>query len=297
MEGLYLVVCIIGVCVQIYSLLKLKGNKESKYWNLFVGISVADIVAVFIAYGVFSSSAMGLNDAATCLLICGFSFFINIVVLIIGLVIKKSIKDETIKLNKLFFIINVLVILINVIFIWFIPLMAHKIHIMSGEKRIVNYLEDKYGEGNYKIINTYSEYTNDGMWDKHVSGYYYEIKSNHMDATFFVTVDDNLKYIYEDYFLPVYFSKENDLSYELRYDESRKELVYDFSDFNNYVIKNEKVQATSKPIDPKDIYLNHIEAWSSSLGVEYSSNYYIVPSDNGRIPTIEEVIDGLLRDM
>lgn len=297
MEGLYILVCIIGLCVQIFSLIYLKTSKENKYWNLFIGISIANVISVFIAYGVFSDAALGLGNAVLCLLICGFSFFSNLIIFIIGLIVKKNIKDETINLNKSFLLVSVLVVLINVISLLVIPSIVYKIHINSGEKKIVNYLEEKYGDGNYKIVSVYKEYSTKGMWDEYVSGYYYEIESDYMKDTFVVLIDEKLNYIDEDYFLPVYFSQKNNLAYELSYSKSLKELIFDFSAFDNYLLENVKKQfpTASDKVKPRDVYLNYVNAWSSVSGVEYSTNYYIVPNDNGKIPTIEELVEGLIK--
>ena len=171
------------------------------------------------------------------------------------------------------------------------------ITLKSGEKKVVNYLNNKYGNSNYKVVNVYKEYSNYGMWDKYLSGYYYEIKSDYMKDTFIVSIDDNFNYIDADYFLPVYYSQKNNLKYNLEYDDWYTSVNYDFSEFDNYINKiiNEQYLIETEKIDASGIYKDYVNSWNNIDGVKYNSNYYIVPVNNGRIPTIQELIDSLIK--
>ena len=64
------------------------------------------------------------------------------------------------------------------------------------------------------------------MWDKYLSGYYYEIKSDYMEDTFIVSIDDNFNYINADYFLPVYYSQKYNLNYSLRQNKILSKLKW-----------------------------------------------------------------------
>lgn len=294
MLGLFLIFCIIQIIIQIISVIKLKKSKKSKYFNLFIGINIASFISTIYAFYVFRKNILGLSDAIYCLLVCGFSFITNIVLLIIGLIVKKITKDNKIRINKNSFFIGIFILLLNIIIIFILPTIVNNISLKLDEKKVINYLNNKYGNSNYKVISIYKEYSHYGMWDKYLSGYYYEIKSDYMKDTFIIKVDNN--YIEADYFLPVYFSQKYNLNYNLEYHDWNNSLEYDFTDFNNYIkdlIKN-KMLTLNKEVDPSVIYNDYIHSYSNIDGVKYNSNYYIISADNGKIPTIEELIRSLI---
>lgn len=298
MEGLYLFTCFIGVVVQIYSLVIVKKIKDKKYWNIFTGISIAGFISVVMAYIALESAALGLGDGILCLIVMAISFGANLIILIIGLTIKKRIQDDSIQLNKSFLLVSILVLVIHAIELWGVPALTHKMDTNKGKKIVIDYLEDKYGAGNYKVLNVYNEYTSNGIVEEDITGYYYEIKSSHMDNTFFVLVDNYDYSIWNDYFLPVYFSQKYNLSYELKYHEGFNEFLHNnFSNFENYLIEiiEENYPSDVGKITPSDIrriYGSYIYTGNGSSSVPgYSSNFDIIPSDFGRIPTIEEMAD------
>lgn len=294
MLGLFLIFCIIQIIIQIISVIKLKKSKKSKYFNLFIGINIASFISTIYAFYVFRKNILGLSDAIYCLLVCGFSFITNIVLLIIGLIVKKITKDNKIRINKNSFFIGIFILLLNIIIIFILPTIVNNISLKLDEKKVINYLNNKYGNSNYKVISIYKEYSHYGMWDKYLSGYYYKIKSDYMKDTFIIKVDNN--YIEADYFLPVYFSQKYNLNYNLEYHDWNNSLEYDFTDFNNYIkdlIKN-KMLTLNKEVDPSVIYNDYIHSYSNIDGVKYNSNYYIISADNGKIPTIEELIRSLI---
>lgn len=294
MLGLFLIFCIIQIIIQIISVIKLKKSKKSKYFNLFIGINIASFISTIYAFYVFRKNILGLSDAIYCLLVCGFSFITNIVLLIIGLIVKKITKDNKIRINKNSFFIGIFILLLNIIIIFILPTIVNNISLKLDEKKVIIYLNNKYGNSNYKVISIYKEYSHYGMWDKYLSGYYYEIKSDYMKDTFIIKVDNN--YIEADYFLPVYFSQKYNLNYNLEYHDWNNSLEYDFTDFNNYIkdlIKN-KMLTLNKKVEPSVIYNNYIQSYSNIDGVKYNSNYYIISSNNGKIPTIEELISSLI---
>lgn len=293
MEGLYLFTCFIGIAVQVYSLVIVNKSKDNKYWNLFTGISIAGFISVILAYFALSNAALGLGDGILCLLVMAISFVLNMIMLITGLIIKKRTQDDGIRLNRAFLPVSIIFIVVNVIVLWVIPSITYSVHINMGEKIVIDYLNDKYGDGNYKVSNVYNEYTPEGMWDEHLSGYYYEIKSSHMSDTFFVLVDDREYHVEQDYFLPVYFSQKNNLSYELYYHGNLEDLQHDFDNFDDYLIDNieEKHPMDAGKIASYEVfsvYANYLDSESES---GYSSNYNIIPDDFGRIPSIEELAD------
>lgn len=295
MEELFLILCVIQLCLEVFALVKLKCSKEEKYWNLFIGISIAGFISTILAYVAFEKEALGLGDALACLIVCGFSLVSNLIVLIIGMIVKRKIKDKSIKLGKRFFVVCLLVVAINAICLFVVPAIEYQVQTKKGEKFVVDYLDKKYGDGNFEIVNVYKMYENSGMWDKYLAGYYYEVKSDYIEATFIVTIDDSISYIEQDYFLPVYFSEKNNFEYKIGYVDGIQDLDYNFTQFDEYVDEIIKTRYAIKKVDALDIYLNYVASGSSDSKVKYSWNYYIVPSDNGKIPTIEELISSMIK--
>lgn len=296
MKELFFLIRIIEIIIQINSVVKLKRSKDYKYWNIFIGVTIASFISSVLAYIVFANNALGLGDAIACLLVCGFSFISNVIILIFGLITKKIIKVESVKLNKNSLLVGILVILINTVILFVLPIIKYNIFLKIGEKHVVNYLNNKYGNSNYKVVNVYEEYSNYGMWDKYLTGYYYEMSSDYMEDTFIISIDDRFNYIYADYFLPVYYSQKNGLKYDLRYSKWYTAVVSDFLEFDNYVKKiiSEQYSMETEKIDVTKICRDYVESWSNLDGVKYNSNYYIVSPNSGKIPTIQELIDSLV---
>lgn len=296
MELLFLFVCIIEMIIQIKLLIKLKKECISKEWYSFLGTNIAIFISNIVAYSLFANKANGLSDAIGCLLTCGFVLVSNIILFIIGLIIKRIIKNKFKKSNKASFIKSSIIILIcNLIILFVIPGFISKNNLNTGEKFIIKYLEKKYGNSNYEVVNIYEEYCNSGMWDKYLCGYYYEVKSDYMENTFIISVDDNFAYIDEDFFIPVYYSQKYNLKYILEYDDWYTSIEYDFDEFNNYITTSieDKYLVETKNLEIEDLYIDYVKSWNNIDGAEYNSNYFIVSNNYGKIPSFDELI-GLL---
>lgn len=135
MEELFFLVCIIEIIIQIISVVKFKKIGDSKYWNIFIGITVANFISTFLAYNVFANNALGLGGAIACLFVCGFSFISNVIVLIVGLISKRTIKINSVKINKNSFFAGILVILLNIFVLLGLPSVMSNITLKSGEKK------------------------------------------------------------------------------------------------------------------------------------------------------------------
>lgn len=299
LELLFLLAYIIEAIIQIVMLNRFKKSHIIKDWFVFLEINIIVIICDIFAYGTFANDAVGLSSAVLGIFVCGFILFTNSILLIIGLVIKNKSKDKINetndanekKTNKIpIFKSSIIILVCNLLILFIVPILMQKIISVKGEKYIISYLEQKYGNGNYKVVNVMKEYSNYGMWDKFLSGYYYEIKSDYMENTFIVTVTDNSLYIHDDYFLPVYYSQKYNLPYKLSYDNWDNSLSYDFDEFNNYIINSikDKYSIEIDIYDVKDLYQSYLHSWSSE-GVTYNPSYFIIPEDYGKIPSIDEL--------
>ena len=285
---LYLFACLIEITIQIILLIKLK--KKNTDWYLFLGINIGIILTNIIAYNFYEGNCIGLGNALTMICVCGFITIINIILLIIGLIIKHIIKNKTKESLAILLKSGLPIIIINTIILFIIPMLISKIYLNKGEKYIKNYLENKYGKSNYEIVKIYKEYNSSGMWDNYLSGYFYEIKSDYMKNTFIINIDENISYINGDYFLPVYYSEKNNLKYKLEYNKWNTWVDYNFDELNNYII--EKTNIKNIKINP--IMNNYLDRWDSINGPKYHENYYIISDKNGRIPSLEETINLLI---
>ena len=165
-----------------------------------------------------------------------------------------------------------------------VPLLVSKITINKGKNYVTDYLNKKYGNANYEVVNVYKNYENYGMWDKYLSSYYYEIKSDYMDETFIVQIDESLEYITSDFFLPVYYSLKFNLKYNLEYDDWSSDINYNFDEFNEYVKNNSE----NKNIEVEYLYKDFVDSWNNIDGVKYNENY--LNENFGEIPEFNELI-------
>lgn len=166
----------------------------------------------------------------------------------------------------------------------------------------MSYLEQKYGDGNYKVVKIRKQYSKtDGFFTGYdVSGYNYEIKSDYMENTFIIHISNESSYISSDYFLPVYYSEKYNLEYELyyEYDDRTKETHYNFDELEEYIRNNIKVKTKeieTENVEIEDIFTNYIHSWNNMDGVQYNLNYFIIPENYGRIPSMDELIDLLIQ--
>ena len=291
----YSLICIITFVIQIIAITKMKQQKEAKYWNIFVGITIANLIFIVIEYKALADTVMGLSGAVGCMMICGLSLVVNLILWLVGWLIKKSCKRNDIRLNKTTVLVGGSVLLINALIVFGISPLISNTTAFSDKDQVVSYLNNRYGDGNFEIVDVNEEYGNSGMWDKFLSGYIYEVKSSYTDDTFMVITNMH-GYVNVDYFFPVYFSEQNDLDYHLYYDDEWKELRFDFTEFDEYIVEVAENDYAAKlySSDVCKIYGSYIHYWNEEDGVEYNDNYYIVPTDGGEIPSIDVVVEGLV---
>ena len=276
---------------------KTKEKKNIKYWYIFLGVACASLISDGIAYSTYCENEMGLSYAISAMIICGLIAFLNIILLIIGLIIKRILKKIIDKYNnRLFYITCVTTLIINLIIIFIVPICISILTLKKGEKYIINYLIKKYGDNNYEVVDTYIEYSDNGMWDKYLSGLYYEIKSDNMINTFIINTNKENSYVKNDYFLPVYYSEKNNLKYKLEYQEYNNSLEYNFDELKYYIknIIRDKYQIDDEKIKIEPLYKDYVKSWSSTGKIEYNKNYFIIPDNYGKIPSIEEYVNSII---
>ena len=283
MNLLFLIISILEIIIELGLLIKVKKNGLKKDWHNFLGINIAVLISDIIIYQLLANTAIGLGSAIGALFVCGFTLIINILLLLIGFLMKRKIKKD----KKNYFLTGILVFIFNIVIMVSVPLLVSKITINKGKNYVTDYLNKKYGNANYEVVNVYKNYENYGMWDKYLSSYYYEIKSDYMDETFIVQIDESLEYLTSDFFLPVYNSLKLNLKYNLEYDDWSSDINYNFDEFNEYVKNNSE----NKNIEVEYLYKDFVDSWNNIDGVKYNENY--LNENFGKIPEFNELIKKL----
>lgn len=283
MNLLFLIISILEIIIELGLLIKVKKNGLKKDWHNFLGINIAVLISDIIIYQLLANTAIGLGSAIGALFVCGFTLIINILLLLIGFLMKRKIKKD----KKNYFLTGILVFIFNIVIMVSVPLLVSKITINKGKNYVTDYLNKKYGNANYEVVNVYKNYDNYGMWDKYLSSYFYEIKSDYMDETFIVQIDESLEYITSDFFLPVYYSLKFNLKYNLEYDDWSSDINYNFDEFNEYVKNNSE----NKNIEVEYLYKDFVDSWNNIDGVKYNENY--LNENFGKIPEFNKLIKKL----
>ena len=278
-------------------------------WLEFLEINIIVFMCDIFEYIMFANDATGLSSALSCIAVCGFILFTNSILLIIGLAIKnKSIQkiDETSdenekndenekKSNKTSFLrVSMIILVCNLLIIFLVPIFTKQGTTNKVEDKVLNYLEQKYGNGNFKIVNVMKNYITNGF-DKSLKTYYYEIKSDYMQNTFIVSIENDYFYINDDYFLPVYYSEKCNLRYELHCNRvlNSVEVKYDFDKFDKYIANSIKdiysIEIEREKV--KDLYKAYMK---QDIGTKRSFRS-IIPKDYGKIPSINELDELLVK--
>ena len=285
---------IIEAIIQIFLLNRFIKRHIEKYWYEFLGITIVIFLSDILAYITFSyNSVTGLiSYYGELVFICVSILCCNLILWISGWIIKNKTKQLNNENNKKIkrVPLSVIILICNFIIIFIAPTL---LKLNNDKMSIMSYLEQKYGDGNYKVVKIRKQYSkNEGFFTGYdVSGYNYEIKSDYMENTFIIHINNISSNIYSDYFLPVYYSEKYNLDYELyyEYDDRTKETQYDFDELEEYIRNNITAKTddfTTENFEIEDICRNY--------DVQYSSNYLIIPEDYGRIPSMDELIDLLI---
>ena len=300
LESLFLFAYIVEAILQIRMIHRYRKNNNTKDKHNFLGINIIVFICNIVSYEFFAESAIGLSSALLGVFTCGFILVTNFILFIIGLIIiisKKNVTSEGNKTNDkkenkiIHFRSSIIVLICNVFIIIILPIITQQIISKIGEIKVINYLNNKYGNGNYEVVDFAEEYINVGMWDKSLSGYFYDIKSDYMKDTFRVCIDDSFSYIEDDYFLPVYYSEK----YQLPYNQNS---WHGFDEFEEYVINKikEKYSIDTNKLKISDLYNDYVRSYNMIDGPTYNTGYYIVDENYGRIPSIDELIDLLIKN-
>ena len=220
MQGLYSIICIILIIIQIYLVVNFKKSSDSKYWNIFMGITIANFFSTNLAYITFLlDDSLDLGRGVLCMLVCGFSFVSNLILLIVGEKIKNNLKNENIRLNTSAIFTGLLIMILMLLILVVIPVITNKMSNILISNKVITYLTNKYGDNNYEIVDIKNSYSYNGIIEKHHSGYKVTVSSTLLKNNFIVTTGGTQ--IGTDFIQEYYNEKTNEYllqKYDVKFD-------------------------------------------------------------------------------
>ena len=275
---LFVILYIIETILQIYILYRFKKNYNKKIWFNFLSISFTTLICSICACAYFITNLIKTNFTILHTIIFGVILGINFILLIIGLIIHREAKKRggergDYRISIVLRNIGVIVVC-NLLILLLIPTIGTQTITKGNENFVVNYLNQKYGNGNYEIIEVYQ-------------GNYYSVKSDFTNNTFIVATNSSSSRIKEDYFLPIYYSENYNLNFTLVYNKDKENLDWNFDDFDKYIlnaIKN-KYSIDETQLNIQDLYRNYIGT------VGYNSNFNMIPQEFGDIPILTQLVE------
>ena len=277
---------ILLLIVQIIMLVKSIKTNDKKYWVLLFSTTILSIVNVilFFIYSWINVDYIGIVRFLIYLIINIAVSIIYILILIVSIIMKvmknkknkfpKLAKNESEKKNiGKILIINIVIIFITFIIALFLEELPYKIQQNNdrllknkAEEQIIHLLNQRYGDGNFEIIemNEGNICTGCSWMGPGIDGYEFVMSTNYLENNFEVSLTKENLEIYEDDFLNNYYKEKLEIS-----------------DFKNY-LKEYKVDKVNKIISQNfnaDIKFNNV-----FVG-DYADNNY------GHVPSIDELSD------
>ncbi|HCC03599.1 MAG TPA: hypothetical protein DEP51_01905 [Clostridiales bacterium] len=226
---IFFLICIIELLIQIHLIIKLKRTNESLYWNIFIGVTISSIISSFLVCG--KHLCYDLSYAyAWILFIVGLTIYgcktiIDVILLLIGLMIRNKSKGNM-RLNKFSIIIGAVIIAMNLTIILVEPIIANEIkyetsifndQIKEKDKEkilkiIIDYLNNKYGDNSFEVIDLKKSYGYAGINSYH-EGYRAKVTSNvseHFEVSVLGTNPSKSRITYEGFIIKYYNKKLNE---------------------------------------------------------------------------------------
>lgn len=251
-----LIICILLLIYEIYLLVRnIKDNTSSNNFLLLSTLIISIIFDAIYLCVMYSNISLIGWWLLYYFIVCIVFFALSIILLVASSIIisvKKKKDDKNDKKNvKKKLIINAVVIIMCFVISMFIKLLPYKISerkdndlAIKAKEKIVLLLNERYGNGNFKVLNM-SENDVTGFYSMFPvnNGYEFEISSDYLNDSFIVTMLKDENKIYKDQFLNVYYKeKENiaDLDNYLIGCEVKKLNVSISKEFNTSIDFNNK---------------------------------------------------------
>ena len=288
MYGLFFLICIIEMIIQIVSIVKLKKLKNFKYWNIFIGITIASFISDALAFSVFTGDdALDLGGALISVFICGFVFVSNLVLLLVGLMVKKNIKSIEIKTNINSTFIGLLFILFSVILLIIIPNINNKISNNSISNNVIAYLNNKYGDNDFEIVNVENDYSYNGIVQKYHTGYEVTVSSSLLKNNFIIYIYGTNSRIVNgvsEKLIENYYNEKTNEYLSQKYD-----LEFDMS------VKEENIPNNCGHIPTFNELVDYNAISDIYITVKKNSNYNYDFDEDGRIKYLKDLSFDLIK--
>lgn len=208
---------ILVVLFQIYLLVKaIKKPNKDRFVLLFV-VSICFIISVILPYGFdyFDIYPVGFDFLMiylvdiVCIPISLLIIFIGLFLMFINMNNGKYSKEKLLNVSKnlILFLVIIELIMPSVLFISEIKFYDNA-EVKNQEKisdKIINDLNNQFGNGNFKIIET--KKSNKDIFNSGISGYIFTISSDYIEDTFEILYDTDNDLIKYNQFLDKYYKE------------------------------------------------------------------------------------------
>ena len=271
LPSVFIMASFIYFVVQIIILLV---DKQGKYSYVIKSIGLGIMIFNIIIYTCFLDKVVenALGFFVRLILTAGIEF----IILLISFIFYKVKKNRE-KNIKCFITYLSIILVINFIVLFAMPLIVEKCKYNNRVDIIKEYLVNAHGDIKFNVIDWGYETEDDGIISSYVTGYWFKVTCEKFDDYFIVVMDNEKFTIETDYFLDLYYSMELGLDYEI-WINLRDESDADFNEYNDYL---------AKKIEDKYFYI--IPSYEIGI-ILRDSNYGMLNSDN-KINTIDEIVE------
>jgi hypothetical protein len=216
---------------------------------------------LFAVFTIQSSRAIALNDLSAPLFTGIPIFLINLILFIIGVITRKKDGESIFKFSKFttFIVSFICVIVSSLLIVLAVPKFVNDNINNNGEEYVLNYLNQKYGDANYKIENIGKGYSYGGFVSADLESYDFTVRCDYFEDTFEVSLYDNFSVskkdasgIRSDNFGEVYYPATCNFK--------------DRFDFSDYVEEKTGIR------------------WFNCYDIRH-----VIPNDYGKVPTLDEL--------
>ena len=287
---IYFFICFILFITQIILAVLSSKTKKSTLWNILFGITISKIISCIIVHiGFFNDTDIDLGIGIVIVIWRTIFIITNLLFLIISIIIKAKSKKQ-IKFNKYSIITGIIFIIVSILLTILIP----KTEFNTGNKyikeKVIDFLNKKYGDNDYKIESIEKDYSYNGIVQKYHTGYTAKVYYPEKDLYFFIDIEGTDPKNPLDFsegmttFIERYYMKEiNDFlskKYNIEFDYLNIET-------NNIPTKYGHIPTFDELIDLKVIDSTKSYGFQINEEIKYNSELYL--DENKRIERVKDV--------
>ena len=280
---LYLILTFYFITFMFQVLLIHKSKYEyNKFFPIFKSIFIAIILSFpfyyqYIQFALDANQESDLSDGLMSILIFWGILILFILQGVVGLFIGKKIKKETNELSNIrykkisfkAFIITAISFILVLIFSMNIPKLIKSNIEDSIETDTINYLNNKYGDYGFSVINISERYGYNGIVQKYLTGYNITINSSSINKNFQVSSGTKHESFSDDFIYSYY----EDFFNSIEYNQINQKLLTD----------------VNSEIDSLEKYLKQYNKISIRRLTKVNIDSSVIPDNYGKIPSIDEL--------